>query len=273
MPGDEWYNEIHSQLARAESVWVLATPHSITRPWIYWEAGIGKATCPHAIVVVRVGLAQNEVPSPLSNFQSYDGLSFENFGELLGKVGAQLGMKIPQVLIDAVAKEWTTVAKDHKPEEESSISPTPTISPEAIGQLESILARLEQMVVGSRPEPPLLRRIGSQLSPRQQRRVARQLEETEREERLRQKYLGSSEWLYEDAGTLFASFEAAYPEVNLEFSHLDSDGDAVFHISKGGDEVTVWLDADAFQRLPSPESLSVRARFVLEAMNKSINET
>ena len=54
-PGEEWYPSIHEQLRRAEAVWVLATPTSVKHPWLYWEAGIGRAVCPNGVTVLRVG--------------------------------------------------------------------------------------------------------------------------------------------------------------------------------------------------------------------------
>lgn len=54
LPGEEWYARIHEQLQACEAVWVIATPTSITRPWLYWEAGLGKAVCPSGIVVVSL---------------------------------------------------------------------------------------------------------------------------------------------------------------------------------------------------------------------------
>lgn len=143
-PGSEWYSEIHAQLRLAEAVWVLATRSSIERPWIYWEAGVGKASCSGGVVVLRIGLDSGDVPSPLGNFQSYDGLISGDggIGDLLGKVGNQIGMSVSLILIDALSKKWVDAAKTHKPEAVDG-GPSPKLSAEQLDQFGALIARLE----------------------------------------------------------------------------------------------------------------------------------
>ena len=83
MPGDEWFVRIGMALRDAEAVWVIATPTAISRPWVYWEAGIGRALCPGGVIVIRVSLSPEEIPSPLSAFQSYDGGDDQDVASLL----------------------------------------------------------------------------------------------------------------------------------------------------------------------------------------------
>lgn len=149
MPGgDEWYSQIEANLRGAEAVWVLATPGSITRPWIYWEAGTGRAICPRGLVVLRVGLTGNQVPSPLNNFQSYDGLALESVVELLGKVAHQIGMTLAPVLVDTPVKVWVEAAGKHQPEQGDEPG-VPNLTPERLDRIEAAIARLEAMTMPS----------------------------------------------------------------------------------------------------------------------------
>ncbi|MCJ7492384.1 MAG: toll/interleukin-1 receptor domain-containing protein [Dehalococcoidia bacterium] len=147
MPGgDEWYSQIEAGLRKAEAVWVLATPASITRPWIYWEAGTGRAVCPRGLVILRAGLNSTQIPSPLNNFQTYDGLVAESVGELLNKVAHQIGMTLAPVLVDSSVKSWVEAAANHQPEQ-SDDEGAPNLTPERLDRLEAIISRLEAMAV------------------------------------------------------------------------------------------------------------------------------
>ncbi|MGE0060301.1 MAG: toll/interleukin-1 receptor domain-containing protein, partial [Dehalococcoidia bacterium] len=148
MPGEEWYREIHTHLADSETILVLATLVSIERPWIYWEAGIGKATCPGGVIVVRVGLTTREVLSPVSNFQSYDGTiqGDGGLGELIGKIASQLGMVLSPILVDALAKQWSEVALNHRAEEGKSGAEETRLEREQLNDFGALVARLESTV-------------------------------------------------------------------------------------------------------------------------------
>ena len=94
--GAEPFSTVTEKLKRADAVWVLATPASIGRPWVYWEAGIGSQLCPNGVVVLRVNLSQDEVPSPIGVFlHGFDGLSEETEAgmlSLLGKVANEIAV-------------------------------------------------------------------------------------------------------------------------------------------------------------------------------------
>ncbi len=144
-PGEEWDPAIHEHLDRAEAVWVLATPTSITHPWLYWEAGIGRARSPHGVTVLRVGLAQEEIPSPLSAFQGFDGLAEGDggMGELLKKVAGQIDMAPTAALLAEEVKTWVAAAEAHQPDEPASEAGL-SLTPEHVNKIEALMSRMEQ---------------------------------------------------------------------------------------------------------------------------------
>lgn len=143
-PGDEWFPRIHSELQEAVAVWVLATEESLSRPWVYWEAGIGSVLCPGRLVIVQVGAS--EVPSPLSAFQVYDGLRSDDggLGTALKKTGEQLGIALEDVLVDDALTDWITFATSFTPD--AAASDDKAVSPERTGRIEATLSRVETML-------------------------------------------------------------------------------------------------------------------------------
>lgn len=154
-PGDQWFPRIHAELNRSLAVWVLATPQSIDRAWVYWEAGIGSVQCPGGVVVLRVGLDQ--LPSPLSAFLAFDGSGTEDNGiaTLIDKVADQLGMTIDSVLRQSAVDEWIAFIESYTPAPDLDDEASPVMTPEQLGRLESALARAE--VAARLPVRQLLR--------------------------------------------------------------------------------------------------------------------
>ncbi len=257
-PG-EWYTQIHAELGRSESVWVLATPTSIQRPWIYWEAGIGRAICPGAVVVLRVALSSNDVPSPLSNFQSYDGLVVgdDGVGELLGKVANQIGMNISPILIDDVAEKWVKAAKSHKPQPEGETA-SPKLAPEQLNQFDALIARLETSVTAIRAAPS---------DTQAARRQAEIREAVSRASRDRiaflSRILGTDETMYESVDDLTHVIDGAPPEVKFSFTNFDSDEDAVIFVEYEGQSATIWLLTSAMEVVEKSSVGSSRARSLI----------
>ncbi len=269
-PGDEWYEEIHRQLRAAESVWVMATRTSIERPWIYWEAGIGKAACPGAVVVLRVGLSSNELPSPLSNFQSYDGLVDEDggVGELLGKVANQIGMNLSPILIKATAERWIKAAKRHKPETEGQ-TPSPQLSPEQLDQFGALIARLEAVVDLTRAAPPVrpAREVALPPSRRREAQVAARREADERLARV----VGNSTLIYEKVDRLVETIDGAPSGTTFQFSHIDGDGDARIDATRDSETVHIYLHSEALISFEAPAGGSTAARALISKIKEAFD--
>lgn len=164
-PGDQWFSRIHAELEQSLQVWVLATPQSLGRPWIYWEAGIGSELCPEGVVVLRVGV--DAAPSPLSAFYAFDGERAEDngIGSLLDKIASTLRMNVDPVLRDSVVQEWLTFVESYSPAEAAADEASPLVAPEQLGRLDAAITRIEALAVRwDLSPPPRSRRLGARTS-------------------------------------------------------------------------------------------------------------
>ena len=256
-PGSEWYSEIHAQLRLAEAVWVLATRSSIERPWIYWEAGVGKASCPGGVVVLRVGVDSGGVPSPLGNFQSYDGLISGDggIGDLLGKVGNQIGMSVSPFLIDALSENWVRAAKAHKPEADEGV-PSPKLSPEQLDQFGALIARLEAATDLVRTTPS---RPAAPTPARRERGTEIQREFEERRARI----TGRTRNMYSKATELVETVDSFAPETTFRFTSIDDEGDAEIEAERDGEQTTIWLEGRALEALEETAGVSAASRSLI----------
>jgi hypothetical protein len=82
--GDKWLEEIEKNIFNSNILLILANEISLIRPWIYFEAGAGWRQKIPVISICFGEINKNNIPSPLSFFQSSD-LKEENFSKNLFK--------------------------------------------------------------------------------------------------------------------------------------------------------------------------------------------
>jgi len=240
MPGDQWFSQIEARLSEAESIWVLATSTSIARPWIYWEAGIGRALCPRGVVVLRVAIAAADVPSPLNKFQIYDGLDVNSVSSLLHKVGAQIGMTLADVLVNECATSWIESAKGHKPlPEEQDVRGI--ISAERLDRMEYILTRFEG-IAASMPSSSFAPNItaGTEAQPRARRDIASVAEMQARISETRRDVVGTPEAIYYSLQDLGRALNGSPSDTTFSVGTLDRDGDVPITATRGGQVAVIW---------------------------------
>lgn len=68
--GADWLLEIHAKLNEATTFLLLLTPRSITRFWVWYEAGAAWKSGLHRRPVAAAGLDRNHIPLPLSASQT-----------------------------------------------------------------------------------------------------------------------------------------------------------------------------------------------------------
>lgn len=150
VPGEQPFQRIDSRLLEANAVWVLATSKSIERPWIYWEAGRGTSVG-RGPVVVRIGLTNDEVPSPLSIYQTYDGTKLgdeedQGIGTMLKKAAAQFSIRPADDVVNLMVKKWLDFLRgydfDAAPDEEVDAQEL-ILTPEDIRRVDAVISRLE----------------------------------------------------------------------------------------------------------------------------------
>jgi hypothetical protein len=296
-PGDEWYAEIHARLRSADSVWVLATTESISHPWLYWEAGIGRALCPHGVVVLRVGVKGADIPSPLSAYQSYDALALGDTGidTLLGKVANQLGMKLTPALVGDCTERWLAAAKVHTPELGTVGQ---TLGPEQVDRIEGLIGRLEgavQRIPGLAAAPTTglttdwfsamaggeARTYRSRAERREERatrsaqRLARAATEATRAEEIRRQ--GAVFKSGKKPGILNSQeqfLEVVNQNPTLSYSVLpfDSDGDLPIDASDGTTTVRFWLRGEWVDAIDSIVETDGATTRILEDISQRVRE-
>ncbi|MEI7925824.1 MAG: toll/interleukin-1 receptor domain-containing protein [Chloroflexota bacterium] len=269
-PGDEWYARIHSQLSRADAVWVLVTPESVHRPWLYWEAGIGRAICPHGVVVLRVGVPTDQIPSPLSAYQSYDALTNDDdgIGSVLGKVANQMSMKLAPALVADCTDRWSAAAINHKPELGTG---SQSVSPEQVDRFEGLIGRLEGLVQtqGSRTaqSTSMFSSVSALGAPapaprpgRVERRARRDAEDAEREARAAR----ADAMFSSGTGPGFVESQAEFvdllehnPTLAYRVRPVDGDGDLPVEVTDGTTSTRFWLTGDWVESISTTGNDSV----------------
>lgn len=79
--GEGYFNKILSELKSSEAIIVLLSKESMHRPWINFEAGVGKGAESLVVPALSRGLTKAEFVPPLSHLQLRD---FEDSNDVLG---------------------------------------------------------------------------------------------------------------------------------------------------------------------------------------------
>jgi hypothetical protein len=158
--GSKWLDEVTAALSRANLHVVLASPESVTRKWINFEAGAAHVRGVPILPLCHSGLAPAQLPVPLSESEGLvlsTKAGFERFYEAVAKA---LRSNLPAVDFAAYAEEVTAFEAEYKKRrqaasEDRSLNPgTETVrNPRALcisspqfmqlgleNQLESVLA-------------------------------------------------------------------------------------------------------------------------------------
>jgi hypothetical protein len=69
--GEDWYHHILANLSKAQIILILLSPESSERPWINFEAGVGKGKNAVVIPLAFRGLSFDSLDYPLKGFQGY----------------------------------------------------------------------------------------------------------------------------------------------------------------------------------------------------------
>ena len=104
--GQRWLDEITHGLKNCSIEIVLASPASIRRPWINFEAGAGWVRDIPVIPICHSGMTPDTLPPPLKSLQSGLATDAEQMGNLFAVLAKMLGANRPAVdlssFVDAV---------------------------------------------------------------------------------------------------------------------------------------------------------------------------
>jgi len=85
-PGSDWYEVVKNKLNECDAVIVLLTPRSINKQWIIFESGfcVGNPNCD--VIPVCVGVNLDQIPDPLSKFQSFQLTDYSSLKRFFAKI-------------------------------------------------------------------------------------------------------------------------------------------------------------------------------------------
>lgn len=95
--GGKWLEEITHALKGSAVELVLASPNSIKRPWINFEAGAGWVRDIPVVPICHSGMTYKTLPSPLSSLQSGIATDLESMGYVISVLAKAIGCTEPSV--------------------------------------------------------------------------------------------------------------------------------------------------------------------------------
>ncbi len=104
--GQKWLDEIDQALSEANLLLILCSPLSVSRPWINFEAGCGFNKKVPIIPICHSGQLKNELPSPLSTFQSIKLEKSSSCKELITSLAKYMNIKrLPRISFEEMFNE------------------------------------------------------------------------------------------------------------------------------------------------------------------------
>jgi hypothetical protein len=109
--GDPWRDKIVEMLKRAASVLVIASPNSVSSPWVNFEAGGAWVSGTRVIPCCIKGMTPSSLPAPLSHLQALDLSSPEDLHLLINHLAEGAGLDAPAEFdfskaAEALVKSW-----------------------------------------------------------------------------------------------------------------------------------------------------------------------
>lgn len=95
-PGDAWLKAVDANLDSAAALIVLASPTSVARPWITFEAGAGWAKRVPTMLLCHSGMAPGGLPLPLGQLQAFAATDLGRLKAMYGVIAKVLGSATPE---------------------------------------------------------------------------------------------------------------------------------------------------------------------------------
>jgi hypothetical protein len=112
--GTKWLDEVDQALKQADLVVVMASPESVTRPWVNFEAGAVWLRGTRLIPACHSGMTPATLPTPLNMLQAIDFADATGLQKLYDAVAAMLGKASPKVNFDAMAQRFAQVVAEYQ---------------------------------------------------------------------------------------------------------------------------------------------------------------
>lgn len=112
--GTKWLDEVDQALKEADLVVVMASPESVTRPWVNFEAGAVWLRGTRLIPACHSGMTPATLPNPLNMLQAVDFADATGLQKLYDAVAAMLGTAPAAVDFDAMARRFAQAVAEHQ---------------------------------------------------------------------------------------------------------------------------------------------------------------
>jgi hypothetical protein len=103
--GEIWFNAILEKLSKSKAVVTVLTPNSISRPWTYFEAGIGQTLTDCEVIPICIGMGRNTIYPPLGLYQCYQLSDYNSFREFVAKLLAKFSITFDEDMCRPILKE------------------------------------------------------------------------------------------------------------------------------------------------------------------------
>lgn len=112
--GTKWLDQVDQALKSTDLVVVMASPESVTRPWVNFEAGAAWLRGTPLIPACHSGLTPATLPSPLNMLQSIVLADEAGLQKLYDAVAALQGKPTPEVDFSAMARAFAQAVAEHQ---------------------------------------------------------------------------------------------------------------------------------------------------------------
>ncbi|MEV6833845.1 TIR domain-containing protein [Streptomyces sp. NPDC051133] len=122
VPGEPWRDSIIQSLQRCAAALVIATPQSVTSPWVSFESGGAWVAGKHVIPCCAGGMKRSSLPTPLNHLQALELDDPEQLRNLIDFLAGSAGLNNPQNIDYAdecarLVKSWSTHRDTDKDED------------------------------------------------------------------------------------------------------------------------------------------------------------
>ena len=111
--GTKWLDEVERALKDADLVIVMASPESVSRPWVNFEAGAVWLRGTRLIPLCHSGMTPATLPNPLNLLQAAGFTDPQGLQKVYDTVAGLLGVATPRVNFESMAQRFAQAVAAH----------------------------------------------------------------------------------------------------------------------------------------------------------------
>lgn len=114
--GRDWHEQLYQQLSECHFVIALQTLANYNRPWVMWECGLASGVNrSRGIIPIVYGIERDELRSPLSIYQGYDGEEPEQIHEVCQRLLKAAELELPHHSMSRPLKTYLATINSFRP--------------------------------------------------------------------------------------------------------------------------------------------------------------